>query len=147
MAKSDDNNSDRDYIKAVISKKKTVVSDVLISKATGKPAVVIAVPIFNAKNELQGILGGTLDLSALEEMRSKITLGQTGYAFITDTQGQILAHPDAKMAEDRTNVSDMEIVKKALTGESGTQQYEYQGTQVFGSYTNVPITGWGIVVS
>ncbi|MDR3596465.1 methyl-accepting chemotaxis protein [Clostridium sp.] len=151
VAKSDDteltNNSDRDYFKAVISKKKTVVSDVLISKTTGKPAVVIAVPIFNAKNELQGILGATLDLSSLEDMRNKITLGQTGYAFITDTQGQILAHPDAKMAGDRTNVSDMEIVKKALAGESGAQSYEYQGNQSFGSYTNVPITGWTVVVT
>lgn len=150
VAKSDDtelaNNSDRDYFKAVLSKKKTVVSDVLISKATGKPAVVIAVPMFNAKNELQGILGATLDLSVLEEMRSKIKFGETGYAFITDTQGQILAHPDENMVKERTNVLDVEVVKKALTGESGAMSYEYKGVNVFGSYTSVPTTGWAVVV-
>lgn len=141
-----DNLSDRDYIKEVLSKKKTVVSDVLISKTTGKPAAVIAVPIFNAKNELQGILGGTLDLSALENMRSEIKLGETGYAFITDTKGQILVHPDEKMVKERTNVSDIEAVKKALTGESGAMNYEYQGAKVFGGYTNLSTTGWAVVV-
>ncbi|EKQ55914.1 MULTISPECIES: methyl-accepting chemotaxis protein [unclassified Clostridium] len=151
VARSDDKDqfddmSDRDYFKAVYSNKKTVVSDVLISKTTGKPAVVIATPILNEKGELQGILGGTLGLSILEELRSKVKIGETGYAFITDTQGQILAHPDKKMVDERSNVSNVEIVKKALAGESGAQTYEYNGAKVFGSYTKVSTTGWAVVV-
>ena len=150
VARSDNKNqfddmSDRDYFKDSSSKKKTVISDVLISKTTGKPAVVIAIPIFNQQNELQGILGATLDLSIIEEMRSKITIGETGYAFITDSKGQVLAHPDAKMVEEK-KVSDVEVVKKALNGESGAQAYEYNGEEVFASYTNVPTTKWAIVV-
>ncbi len=150
VARSDNKNqfddmSDRDYFKEISSKKKTVVSDVLISKTTGKPAIVIAIPIFNAQNEFQGILGGTLDLSVIEKMRSKITIGETGYAFITDSKGQILAHPDAKMVEERSNVSDIEVVKKAIAGESGAQVYQYKGVEVFGSYTNVPTTKWAVV--
>ena len=151
VARSDDKNqfdnmSERDYFKTVSSQKKTVVSDVLISKTTGKPAVVIAIPILNVQGDFQGILGATLDLSIIEEMRSKITIGETGYAFLTDTQGQILAHPDKKMVEERSNVSEVEVVKKALTGESGAQIYEYNGVEVFGSYTTVPTTGWAVVV-
>jgi methyl-accepting chemotaxis protein len=141
-----DDMSDRDYFKDASSKKKTVISDVLISKTTGKPAVVIAIPMFNLQNEFEGILGATLDLSVIEEMRSKITIGETGYAFVTDSKGQILAHPDAKMVEERSNVSDMEVVKKAMSGESGAQLYKYNGEEVFGSYTNVPTTKWTIVV-
>jgi methyl-accepting chemotaxis protein len=140
------NNSDRDYFKAALSQKNTVISDVLISKTTGKPAAVIAIPIFNSNNQFQGIMGATLDLSALEEMRSKITIGQTGYAFITDTQGQILAHPDKKIVEERQNVSDVIVVKKALSGSSGAEKYNYNNIDVFGSYTNVPKTGWAVVV-
>ena len=151
VARSDDKNqfdnmSDRDYFKAVISNKKTEISDVLISKTTGKPAVVIAIPIFSAQGEFQGILGATLDLSIIEEMRSKITIGETGYAFITDSNGLILAHPDIKMVEEQRNVSDIPVVKKALTGEVGAEAYEYNGEKIFGSYTVVPTTGWPIVV-
>jgi methyl-accepting chemotaxis protein len=151
VARSDDkiqfdDMSDRDYFKDVSVNKKSIISDVLISKTTGKPAVVIAIPIFSPQGEFKGMLGGTLDLSPIEEMRKKITIGETGYAFITDTRGQILAHPDTKMVEERKNVSDMEVVKKAITGESGAQEYEYDGAQVFGSYTNVPSTKWAVVV-
>ncbi|AGF56683.1 methyl-accepting chemotaxis protein [Clostridium saccharoperbutylacetonicum] len=141
-----DDLSDRDYIKTALSSKKTVVSDVIISKTTGKPAAVIAVPIFNENNQLQGVLGGTLDLAVIDEMRNKIKIGETGYAFVTDKQGQILVHPDQKMKEERTNVSDMEVVKRALSGEAGAISYEYGGEEVFGSYTAVPITGWAVVV-
>jgi len=151
VARSDDKNqfddmSDRDYFKASSTTKKTSISDVLISKTTGKPAIVIAVPIFGAQGEFQGILGATLDLASVEDMRNKITIGTTGYAFITDSKGQVLAHPDKTMAEERTNVSDIPIVKKALEGEVGAETYEYKGEQTFGSYSVVPTTGWTVVV-
>lgn len=91
VSRSDDsdvvNNSDRDYFKEVVSKKKTVISDVLISKATNKPSVVIVVPIFSEQGEFKGVVGGTLDLSNMEEMRSKIKMGETGKAFVTDSKG------------------------------------------------------------
>jgi len=150
VAKSDNteltDNSDRDYIKAVISTKKTFISDVLISKTTGKPAVVIAIPIFSEQGEFKGIVGGTLDLAIIEEMRSKIKMGETGYAYITDSKGQVLAHPDEKMTAERTNVLEVSVVKKALNGEAGAEIYEYNGQKTFGSYTRVSNTGWAVVV-
>ena len=118
----------------------------LISKATGKPSVVIAVPIFSEQGEFKGIVGGTLDLASIEEMRSKIKIGQTGYAFITDSKGQVLAHADEKMTTERTNISDISIVKKALSGESGAETYDYNGEKIFASYTMVSNTGWAVVV-
>ncbi|MBD7912124.1 methyl-accepting chemotaxis protein [Clostridium cibarium] len=150
VAKSDSsellNNSDRDYFKEVISKKKTVISDVLIAKSTGKPTVVIAVPVFNSENNLVGVLCGTLKLDSIEEMRQNILLGKTGYAFVTDTKGQILAHPDENMVKERTNLSDIPVVQSALAGESGAKTYEYDNVETFGSYTSIPSTHWAVVV-
>ncbi|MBB6217758.1 methyl-accepting chemotaxis protein [Anaerosolibacter carboniphilus] len=141
-----DNLSDRDYFTGVISQKKTIISDVLISKTTGKPAVVIASPIFNPSGELIGILGGTLDLSAIEEMRKPITIGKTGYAFVTDSKGQILAHKDQPLVDERKDVSDIPTVAKALNGQTGAENYIYNDSKVFGSYTSVPSVGWAVVV-
>ncbi len=150
VSRSDDsdvvNNSDRDYFKEVVSKKKTVISDVLISKATNKPSVVIVVPIFSEQGEFKGVVGGTLDLSNIEEMRSKIKMGQTGKAFVTDSKGQVLVHADEKMAKERTDITDISIVKKALSGESGTEVYNYNGEKIFASYTMLPNLGWAVVV-
>lgn len=138
--------SERDYFTAVMTQNKTVISDVIVSKTTGKPAVVIATPIHDLSGKVIGILGGTLDLSMIESYRSEIKMGDSGYAFITDTLGSVLAHPDTTMVEERTDISDMEIVQKALALEHGTMVYEYEGNRVFGSYTAVPSTGWAVVV-
>lgn len=142
-----DDLSERDYVKAVISEKKTIISNVLISKTTGKPAIVIAVPLFSQNGDFQGILGATLDLSVIEEMRNKIKLGETGYAFITDAQGQILAHPDQAKVDEKVNVSDISVVSKALKGESGSEKYDYEGKSNFAGFSQVPGTGWTIVVT
>lgn len=150
VSKSDDaelvSNSDRDYFKGAASKKKTVISDVVISKTNGKPSVIIAVPIFNLNHEFQGVLGGKVSLNGLEEMRKQIAIGETGYAFVTDIQGQVLAHPDKSMVEERRNISDIAPVKKALSGDVGTTEYDYNGDRVISSYTSVPDVGWAIVV-
>lgn len=137
---------DRDYFSDAMTQNKTIISDVIVSKTTGKPAVVIAVPVHDASGNPIGILGGTLDLTKIEGFRSEIVMGETGYAFITDTLGAVLAHPDTLMVEERTDISDMEIVQKALALEHGTMIYDYNGDRVFGSYAAVPSTGWAVVV-
>ncbi|MFZ5967849.1 MAG: methyl-accepting chemotaxis protein [Bacillota bacterium] len=141
-----DNLSERAYMKDVLSSKRTVISDVLISKTTGKPAVVIATPVMDDMNNLVGVLGATLDLSIVEDMRDDIALGENGYAFVTDSMGQILAHPDSKMTEERTNVSDISVVKKALEGNHGTDSYVYNNEEKFSSYQTVPSVNWAVVV-
>lgn len=150
LLRSDDNAlsnlSDRDYFKKATSEKKTNISDILISKATGNPTVVIATPLLGVNKEVVGVLCANLDLNTLAKMREKIVLGETGYAFITDSKGLILSHKDEALVKERKDVTDVSIVEKALSGDSGAQAYEYNGVQVFGSYTTVKSTGWAVVV-
>lgn len=150
IIRSDDNAlsnlSDRDYFKKATSEKKTNISDILISKATGNPTVVIATPLFGVNKEVVGVLCANLDLNTIGKMREKIVLGETGYAFITDSKGLILSHKDEAMVKERKDVNDVSIVAKALSGESGAQEYEYNGDRVFGSYNTVKSTGWAVVV-
>ncbi|QLY81471.1 methyl-accepting chemotaxis protein [Clostridium intestinale] len=150
IIRSDDNAlsnlSDRDYFKKAASEKKTNISDILISKATGNPTVIIATPLFGVNKEVVGVLCANLDLNTLAKMREKIALGETGYAFITDSKGLILSHKDEALVKERKDVTDVSIVEKALSGESGAQEYEYNGDRVFGSYNTVKSTGWAVVV-
>jgi len=140
------NLSSRQYFKDVISKDKTVISDVLISSTTKKPAVVIAVPVHDANNKLVGVVGATLDLSKVNDLRSEIKIGKTGYAFITDSKGTALAHPTQSLVDKQSDLTGIAIVKKALSGGSGTLTYTYQGQKVYGSYAKVSLTGWTAIV-
>lgn len=149
VARSDnkavDNLGERDYFKLLLKERRVVDSDVIISKSTQKPSIVIAAPVMQ-NGQLVGMVGGTLDLAMLENYRSQVHLGKTGYGFVVDSKGVALAHPDKKLVDDQQNLSEVPIVVSALTGKNGVQRYEYQGEQKIGSYTSVETTKWGVAV-
>ncbi|KPU27666.1 hypothetical protein TR13x_03835 [Caloranaerobacter sp. TR13] len=138
--------SKRQYIKDVKEKKKTVVSNVLISKTTGKPALVIATPVFDSNNKMIAILGGTVDLSCIERFRKETTIGKAGFSFVVDSEGKILAHPNKKIVEERKSYSDIAPVKEVLKNKTGTITYEIDGIKYYGSYKPVPILNGGVIV-
>ena len=57
----------RDWYKETIDTKDVVVSNVVVSKSSDKPNVVIAVPVFSQDESFQGILTGSLSLDIIEE--------------------------------------------------------------------------------
>ncbi|MEK6877461.1 MAG: cache domain-containing protein, partial [Thermoproteota archaeon] len=57
----------RDWYKEVVATHDVVVSDVVISKSSGKPNVVIALPVFSQNGSFQGILTGSLNLDMIQE--------------------------------------------------------------------------------
>ncbi|GAB4527096.1 MAG: hypothetical protein Fur0018_12590 [Anaerolineales bacterium] len=69
---------------------------VLIGRTSHKPALVVATPI---RNESNGIIGVAMFASTLDDLTKTILsthIGQSGYAYLTDESGTLLAHP--KMA-------------------------------------------------
>ncbi len=86
------NLSDRQYFKQVIATRKAVVSDVLLSKTTGKTSVNVAVPVF-FQDQMTGVLTGTISMDKLGELIKDIQFQDTGYGVIADASGGILIHP------------------------------------------------------
>lgn len=150
LVRSDDsalsNVSDRDYFQIAMNENRVNISDVVIGKTSGKPTVLFAIPVQDGTQKPNGVLIGSLDLAKIGEYRSEANFGKTGSAFIVDKNGLVLSHPDEQMQLERTDISDMPIVANAISGKSGTMIYQYEGQSVFGAYTSVPSTSWGIVV-
>ncbi|WP_427338395.1 methyl-accepting chemotaxis protein [Caloranaerobacter sp. DY30410] len=138
--------SKRQYIKDVKEKKKTVISDILISKTTARPSLAIATPIFDNNNKMIAILGAFVDLSSIEKFRKEITIGKTGFGFVVDSEGKVLAHPNKSIIEERISYSDIAPVKEVLKKKTGTTIYEIDGIKYYGSYRPVPILNGGVIV-
>lgn len=83
--------ADRAYFTQTISEKKGVISDVLISNTTDEPAVIVTSPILKEDN-VQGIGYATLELDRLQTVISESEIGETGFGFMMDQNGMILAH-------------------------------------------------------
>lgn len=99
---------DRPYFKKVIATKKPVISDPLISKATGKGSVTLAVPVFY-NGTLTGVLTATYSLERLSDVVKEIKFKESGYGFIAVQTGLVIAHPVVSEAIGKLNISQKKI--------------------------------------
>ena len=140
------NVKDRQYFKDILNGAEKTISDVIISKANGKAISIIAVPIKNSENQLVGMLACNLDLDNFKNKISEIKLGESGYAFITDKTGTVLAHPQKELIDNLTNYKELTPIAAALAGKTGLLKYDFEEKEYLAAYNVIAETGWAIVV-
>jgi len=141
------NVSDRDYFAAVTQENKAdVVSKAIVSRTTGKAVVVLAQPIRDAAGKLIGLVNCGMDLDTLTADLAALKIGQTGYAFILDAQGMILAHPDKSLLM-KTDFAATDVGKRILatTGNAVIEYNDASGAHM-AAVTRDAKTGWRIVI-
>jgi hypothetical protein len=136
---------DRDYFKRAMSGQ-TVVGELVTSRATGKPAAIVAVPIRTATGEIAGTLGAAVFLDALSaQVKKEMGIGPDYIFWAIDATGKIAVHSDptnifmepGKMSADLARVRD-----QMLSNEEGTIAYVYRGGHRTVVYRKSPLTGW-----
>ena len=134
--------SSRAYFKEGMEGREAI-SEVLVSKATGHFISVIEVPVKDKKGQVLGIVQRDYDLSVLGDFVQSQADEQT-QVIIIDAQGKLLAHSAKSVAseEDRTDVSKVDFVSKALSGKNGTEKLEFEGEEALVSYSQNEVTGW-----
>jgi methyl-accepting chemotaxis protein len=159
--------SDRAYYKYVMQNKKSYISEPIVSKSTGKLAVVTVSPVFS-NNQVVGLVGGTIGLDTLSELMTQVKFKDSGYGYLADETGLVLAHaknPDSvgklNLTEKTVNkevkasISELDArlisaFKAALdTGKQVTATYTgLQGTEDFAVLTPFEMDGrrWVMVV-
>ena len=121
--------SDRAYFKEIISQGKAyVVSEPVVSKSLGIPIVVIAVPVYGNQGVV-GLLGGMMSLETFSQVAAKIKVGYTGYGWVIDKTGLMLAYPVAA-----------EVMKRNVTD---SDKDGYQGLDALGRQMVLGKPGWG----
>ena len=109
---------DREYFK-LAKQGKYNFGSVSFSKATGKPVVQLAGPILSVQNEVVGVLAIIVKVDYLIDAVTKVKVGETGYAYMVDKNGIIIAHPnrDLILKLDLKSTPGMEKVTKAIRRE------------------------------
>lgn len=139
------NVADRSYFQEALAGK-TVVSEVLKSRTTGNPIVVIATPI-RAGEETHGVFYSVLDLNWFSAKSiARIKILKTGYAFLFDEKGVFIAHPDQKKIF-HTKLSDFTWGKELEGQKAGTFSYTFEGVPKEATFSISPKLGWGCIVT
>lgn len=95
--------SEKDYFKEIIRQGKSyVISRPVLDEITGKPAFHILVIVRDFDGEKVGVLGGSILLETISKVTSDIKVGKSGYGWIIDDVGTMIAHP---IVEERFNLN------------------------------------------
>lgn len=136
--------SDRDYFKSAM-KGQSGFSNVLISKATKKPIVVVYAPI-KQNGSIIGVLSINVSLDSFSDIVTNALKGLSGQAYIVDSTGKVIAHKDKTLVAKLSDFSSLKPVKMSLENQSGTTEYTNNGNNVIATFARVKGINWAIVV-
>lgn len=136
---------------------KTVMSDPMQSKNDTTNVVMMACPIHNAEGEVSGVLVASLSSMYLSKIVTDIKYGKLGYAYMLDSQGTIIAHPNTKLVLSEFNIQQeakkdaslsnlQQLEKKMIDGQQGFGSYTYKGVAKCLAFYPVGVNGWSIGV-
>jgi len=118
----------------------------LISRTTGKPVIGYASPIRSREGDVVGVAFAGTELTTLANTVGAVQIGETGFAFLVDANGNVLAHPDpAYSADELVNLSSYRPVQRFLTGQSGFFRFTDED-RVWYAHIETLDNGWGVIV-
>lgn len=148
--------ADREYVQKALAGEANI-SDVLISKVTGEPVIMIAAPI-NKDGKVIGALIGRRDGNSISEIVDDTGYGENGYGYIVNGKGTVIAHPDrekvltqfnpieaVKTNNKLTSVAD--IIQHIITEKEGVRTYSFEGKDLYAGYKAIEGTDWIFVIT
>ncbi|MFZ0388847.1 MAG: cache domain-containing protein [Calditrichia bacterium] len=109
------------------------------------PVMYVALPI-RRYSSVEGVLVGEIDLKNIWDLVDKITIGNTGNAFLISADGSVIAHPDKQLVLQRESFSGYPFFQDLLNMREGISQYVNEGTEVIATFAPIAELNWGIVV-
>jgi diguanylate cyclase (GGDEF)-like protein len=130
--------------------RRVVAGDMVRSKSTNEPVLLLCAPIFAENGAFLGVVGSLLKAAVLTDMVIKRKIGETGYCFMINQEGVIIAHPDEKniLRLDLTKVAGMEKISRAMIdGRAGAESYTYKGIDKVAGFVPIKQRGWSVAAT
>jgi methyl-accepting chemotaxis protein len=136
--------SDRQYVQDIMTGKPVAWQN-LIGKTSKKPALVLAVPIVK-NGETIGVLAAAMTRDAISKRIATWRQGKTGYAFLADENGKVIAHQIPAFVQQEKDLSRNALVKAANANQNGLVEFQGDNGQPeigFAAKTNF---GWVLAI-
>ncbi len=143
--------SDREYF--IQARAGKINADVVVkSRISGMPISVVCAPVFSGGNSgtFLGSVALAMKIDSLINQITSIRLGVSGYLFLADREGIIIAHPDKKyiLSLDLKTEKGMEIIsRRMINHEAGFETYKFKGLNKIAGFAPIHLTGWSLCVS
>jgi len=141
--------SDRDYLQIALNGEVNI-GQAALNKVTGEPFIPVAAPIYNEEGEIAGAAAAILHFGFLWDLIKEATIGESGYAYVTDANGLFISHPDPSTLFETqlANLVGMEeIYRRFFARESGYENYVYKGEAKTAGFSIMDETNWVIFLT
>ena len=126
-----------------------------------------SVPVFDKTGEFRGVSAIDILITTISQQVSSIALGRTGYGFLLDQEGRVIAVPSRgysdfnltsedlssgdindRMVLHKVSMEAFEVLAKMTSSQTGVRKVEINGTPRYIAYRPIPFVGYslGIVV-
>ncbi|MFP4546969.1 MAG: methyl-accepting chemotaxis protein [Fidelibacterota bacterium] len=117
------------------------IGSVHLSPESSRPVILITVPIME-NGQVTGIVGAPIELSYYSERKIKsVDFGMGSYAYITDNNGVVIAHPENDYVLD-LDISGYDFGKEALSQRNGKVEYDWEGTRRIAYFREIDNKPW-----
>ena len=114
-----------------------------------KSIVTLTVPI-KKDNKVIGNLCGVIDLEKIHDIIKNIHVGNNGYSFILNKEGQLISHSDLSFIfnSEKSNAIDYTKLSSVITNrEEGIKRFNENGHIYLAAYNPIESTNWSLVMS
>jgi methyl-accepting chemotaxis protein len=138
------NVNDSRYFQEAV-KGKPYFSDAMRSEVTDSPVFVISSPI-RENGEIVGVFFGTLDINTVSRQYiDPIRVGETGYAFIYQKNGEVIAH-SVKSNILKLNMKDFDFGRQMMEEKEGLIVSTFQEVENVVAFKKDNELGWTVCV-
>jgi len=108
----------------------------------------------SGKGQDAGVTVAEVNLKFIRDVVSRIRVGKAGYAYVLDSRGNLIAHPDMSLVLKKTSLASLPQVQDAMTGplkpgdtrDQATIARNLQGRQVLTAHATILPLGWLVFV-
>lgn len=127
------------------------ISQIYFDDVTNEPLIILAIPL-NIW-DFQGILAAEVNLQFMWSLVDQLEVGETGYVYIVDSEGDLIAFEDTDRVLSGENVSQISkvnefIVNQSVSAELMSDINTYTGLlgeRVVGTYVPLGTPPWAVV--
>jgi PAS domain S-box-containing protein len=130
---------------------KKYIGPVYVDPVTMEPLVVIAVPATDALGDFQGTLVAEVNLKFMWNLVDQLKVGKTGWAYVVNGQGNLIAFGDTARVLQGENVQNLEKVSEFMSSSAPADAMPanlitgIKGTTVVGTYVPLGTPDWAVV--
>ncbi len=97
-------------------------------------------------DKVVGVISGDYVLDSIQEIVSDVKIGESGYAFLVDNEGNFLTHPDPNVVNNLTMQEYLSIPIDQISDEEGNFNVKIDGTPYLVDYKKVEGMPWKVVL-